>query len=162
MCRRGSPGALPGLWMRRDVTFCHVPCPRVPLTAWHGNACSWASLWGWAGGGGSGERGQLLSPCRMWGRDPGRLGQRLSSDAILWRGRRSPPLPEAMASLHVLCSLPCLRVSVDLWPLQSSLTAAQLLAQTPARLRALAPGQPRQGEFWGGIQAPHAVGSPCI
>lgn len=58
------------------------------------------------------------------------------SEAFL---RRHPLvwLPAAMAPLHVLCSLPCLHISIDLWPLQSSLTAAQLLAQT---LHACAPG----------------------
>lgn len=104
-------------------------------------------LTGLSGGGGSGERDQRSSPCRTRGWDPRGLGQRLSSDAILWRGRRGPPLPNAMASLHVLCSLPCLRISVDLWPLRSSPTAAQLLARTPALLRALAPGRPGREVF---------------
>lgn len=50
-------------------------------------------LEGWAGEGGSGEPGQLLCPCGMWGWDPRGLGQRLSSDAILRRGGSGPPLP---------------------------------------------------------------------
>lgn len=57
---------------------------------------------------------QLLSPCMAWGWDPCRLAQSFSSDAILRRGCHSPPLPDAMESLHVLCSLLCLCVSVDL------------------------------------------------
>lgn len=111
---------------------------------------------------GSGERGQLSSPCRTRGRDPRGLGQSLSSDAILWRGRRGPSLPDAMASLHVLCSLPCLRVSVDLWPLRGSLTAAQLLAQTPVGLRAVASSLPGREAFGETSNPPHAVGPPCI
>lgn len=63
---------------------------------------------------------------RLWGQHPFGLAQRLSSDAILWCSHRGPSLPDAVASLHVLCSL-----CHDLWPLRSSLAAARLLVPTP-------------------------------
>lgn len=83
------------------------PCPLSPRAP----CCQ-----GWAG-----ERQSRASSVPGAGTLLGWL--RLSSDAILWCSRR-PSLPDAMACLHVLCSLPCSRLCHDLRPLRSSLAAA--------------------------------------
>jgi len=150
-CRGGVPGALPGPWVRRGVTLRHVPCPRVPLVR-HGSLLR-AGLEGWQR-----RAGPALVPLQDTRPGPSQAGP----VPLL---RRHPPPRPSPARCHGVSPRPLFPPLLT--PLRwfmagrSSPAAAQLLAQT---LAGLVPSPPacRAGRLRGDIQAPHAVGPPCI